>query len=61
MRELDQDSSAARAATNDAGARKRHPWTAPNVEDLPPLTDLTLATGGGIPGSASPASEGTVF
>lgn len=28
----------------------RRPWTAPRVQDLPRLTQLTLATGGGIPG-----------
>lgn len=28
----------------------RAPWVAPRVEPLPRLTDLTLATGGGIPG-----------
>jgi len=33
-------------------APDRLPWTAPRVEALPRLTDLTLATGGGIPGGS---------
>lgn len=37
-------------------APKRSPWVAPRVDALPRLTDLTLATGGGIPGGGSGGS-----
>ena len=36
----------------DARDRGRSPWVAPRVEPLPRLTELTLATGGGIPGGS---------
>jgi len=31
----------------------RRPWTAPALSELPRLTDLTLATGGGVGGGPS--------
>jgi hypothetical protein len=31
-------------------ASKRLPWEPPSIDTLPRLTELTLATGGGIPG-----------
>lgn len=34
-------------------AAPRRPWIAPEVADLPRLTDLTLQTGGGIGGDES--------
>lgn len=40
----------------DAVNTGRSPWVAPHVESLPRLTDLTLATGGGIPGGGSGGS-----
>ncbi|HEX8245105.1 MAG TPA: hypothetical protein VF541_16460 [Longimicrobium sp.] len=40
----------------------RRPWVKPAVADLPRLTELTLATGPGIPGSGTPQNGGgTVF
>jgi len=60
MRETDpKPSTALRAATPVRRARKA--WVAPRVEDLPLLTDLTLSTGGGIPGSGNPNGGSTVF
>lgn len=44
--------------TGCAPANKR-PWVAPEITELPPLTQLTLLTGAGIPGSG--AGGGTVF
>ena len=41
--------------------QQRRPWTPPAVESLPPLRDLTLQTGGGIPGGDTAPSGGTVF
>ncbi len=37
----------------------RRPWISPAIRELPRLTDLTLDTGMGIPGSGSGGS--TVF
>ena len=34
-----------------AQPRPRRAWTPPAVTELPKLTELTLQTGGGIPGS----------
>jgi hypothetical protein len=39
--------------------RARRPWVAPVVADLPRLTELTLATGPGIPGGGSPGGGGS--
>lgn len=36
----------------------RRPWVAPRVEELPRLTELTLVTGGGIPGECDPDAPG---
>jgi hypothetical protein len=33
--------------------RPRRPWRPPKIEDLPPLTDLTLQTGSPIGGDQS--------
>ena len=41
-------------------AKNRTPWVAPTVEELPRLTDLTLATGDPIPGGGN-TGGGTVF
>ncbi|HET6764516.1 MAG TPA: hypothetical protein VFH27_12620 [Longimicrobiaceae bacterium] len=60
MREIEPQTSAApRPGTHSGHALKT--WVSPTVESLPPLTDLTLATGGGIPGSGDPGSGSTVF
>jgi hypothetical protein len=40
--------------------RGRRPWVAPVVADLPRLTDLTLTTGGPIPGMGDTGSGSTV-
>ena len=40
----------------------RMAWTAPTVEELPKLTELTLLTGAGIPGGGGTGGGGsTVF
>lgn len=41
------------------GAPERSPWVAPLVEALPRLTELTLATGGGIPGGGGTGGSGS--
>ncbi|HET6764515.1 MAG TPA: hypothetical protein VFH27_12615 [Longimicrobiaceae bacterium] len=48
----------AAAGTGNGGQRQ---WVEPRVEQLPRLNDLTLATGGGIPGGGDPGSGSTVF
>ena len=37
----------------------RRPWEAPRVNDLPRLTELTLATGPGIPGNGGTGGGGS--
>jgi len=37
---------------------QRSVWVAPEVKDLPRLTDLTLQTGGDIPGEGSTGGGG---
>lgn len=45
-----------------AAQRPRRPWVEPAVEELPSLTDLTLQTGGPIPGGGNTGGNGsTVF
>lgn len=39
----------------------REPWEAPAVTRLPRLTELTLATGGGIPGGGDIGGGSTVI
>jgi hypothetical protein len=39
----------------------RAPWEAPAVTRLPRLTELTLATGGGIPGNGDIGGGSTVI
>lgn len=46
--------------TAEAGAARR-PWTAPRVEELPRLTELTLQTGEAIDGGVGVGSGSTVF
>lgn len=46
------DSSRARTATRAA-------WESPEVTPLPRLTELTLATGGGIPGGGGTGGSGS--
>jgi hypothetical protein len=47
---------------NVAVPSARKPWVAPRLEALPKLTDLTLATGEGIPGGGNTGGGGsTVF
>ena len=46
--------------TNSASApASRAPWGAPTVTRLPRLTELTLATGGGIPGGGGVGGGGS--
>ena len=40
---------------------RRRAWTLPAVTDLPRLTELTLQTGGGIPGNAETIGGSTVI
>jgi hypothetical protein len=47
-----------RAAT---AASARQPWETPEVTRLPRLTELTLATGGGIPGGGDIGGGSTVI
>ena len=48
--------------TPPTAAAVRRPWESPRVIDLPRLTELTLVTGPGIPGSGGPGGGGsTVF
>jgi hypothetical protein len=42
-----------------ANAPDRLPWEAPEVAQLPRLTELTLATGGGIPGGGGTGGGGS--
>lgn len=37
----------------------RQPWQAPEVSDLPRLTELTLQTGAGIPGECETGGSGS--
>lgn len=37
----------------------QRPWTTPVVRELPKLTDLTLQTGGGIPGGGGTGGGGS--
>ena len=39
----------------------REPWETPAVTRLPRLTELTLATGGGIPGNGDIGGGSTVI
>jgi hypothetical protein len=39
--------------------RERLPWEPPSVAPLPRLTELTLATGGGIPGGGGTGGGGS--
>ncbi|MDX2191845.1 MAG: hypothetical protein NW201_00730 [Gemmatimonadales bacterium] len=56
----DQPDSAAAPPTVAAPARR--PWSPPQLESLPSLTDLTLQTGGGIGGGGIIGGGGsTVF
>lgn len=38
---------------------ERLPWEPPTVSQLPRLTELTLATGGGIPGNGGTGGSGS--
>jgi hypothetical protein len=43
-------------------AARRRPWVRPVLEELPPLTRLTLQSGGPIPGDGDTSGGGsTVF
>lgn len=42
-----------------SAAAPRRPWVAPRVEDLPRLTELTLVSGGGIPGECENGGSGS--
>ena len=41
--------------------RDRLPWESPSLSRLPRLTELTLATGGGIPGGGNTGGGTTVI
>ena len=38
---------------------ERLPWEAPEVTPMPRLTELTLATGGGVPGGGGTGGSGS--
>jgi hypothetical protein len=40
---------------------ERLPWESPSIARLPRLTELTLATGGGIPGGGDIGGGSTVI
>jgi hypothetical protein len=42
-------------------ASERLPWESPSIARLPRLTELTLATGGGIPGDGDIGGGSTVI
>ena len=44
-----------------APAASREPWEPPAVTRLPRLTELTLATGGGLPGDGDIGGGSTVI
>jgi hypothetical protein len=48
-------------STNLPAPASREPWEAPAVTRLPRLTELTLATGGGIPGGGDIGGGSTVI
>lgn len=51
-----------RAPQGDPPGADRRPWTPPRLEELPPLTDLTLQTGDPISGGGDTGGGGsTVF
>ena len=39
----------------------RLPWESPSIDRLPRLTELTLATGGGVPGDGDIGGGSTVI
>ncbi len=47
--------------TSNPGERGRKPWVPPELQELPKLTDLTLQTGGAIPGGGNTNPPSTVF
>lgn len=48
--------------TPQSPASTPQPWISPEIVELPPLTDLTLQTGAGIPGGGGTGGGGsTVF
>lgn len=57
------DQSKCSAPVNQSSAEQaRRPWISPVIRELPRLTDLTLDTGMGIPGSGGTGGGGsTVF
>jgi hypothetical protein len=48
-----------RAQALSAHAADRKPWLAPRVDELPRLTELTLQTGGSIPGECETGGSGS--
>jgi hypothetical protein len=46
--------------SSQPGASRRT-WTAPRVEDLPHLTELTLVTGPPVPGGVDIGGGSTIF
>ncbi|HYW10921.1 MAG TPA: hypothetical protein VE871_03165 [Longimicrobium sp.] len=53
-----QQTSESRSALS---AAPRRTWTAPRVDDMPRLTDLTLQTNGGIPGDCDDSNPSSCF
>lgn len=54
---MNQNAPRQRPAATAPAARM--PWLAPRVDDLPRLTELTLQTGGAIPGECEIGGGGS--
>jgi hypothetical protein len=48
-------------STTETKRPHRRAWETPEIVRLPALTELTLLTGGGIPGGGDPGGTSTVF
>jgi hypothetical protein len=48
-----------KASEVQTAAEARRPWKNPRVQELPRLTELTLATGPSIPGGGGPGGGGS--
>jgi hypothetical protein len=47
------------SVSSSRSPQPRSPWETPEVTPLPRLTELTLATGGGIPGGGGTGGSGS--
>ena len=49
------------SSPQSAAPAPRRPWTAPRVDDMPRLSDLTLQTNIGIPGDCDDSNPSSCF